>query len=82
MCLIDSSIALARSSSSLETFTECSFDSFSERAITNARFLSSSSTGACSTPFSILGDELVGILCGDGIREGNEGGTTVSNGEG
>ena len=41
-CFIDSSIALARSSSSLETFTERSFRSFSERAIARARSFSSS----------------------------------------
>ena len=56
-CLIDSSIAFARSSSSLEI----SLASFLERAIASATS-SSSLTGVLLTSFSNLGDELLGIL--------------------
>jgi len=82
-CLIDSLIALAKSSCSLETFPECSFDSFSERAIASAS-ASSSLTGACLTSLSYLGGELVGIRGGDAMRCGgspDKGGGTGSNGE-
>lgn len=60
-CFIDSSIALARSSSSLETLTECSFDSFSDRAIARARASSSSRADVCSALFPDLVGEPVGI---------------------
>jgi len=76
-------MAFARSSSSLEIFAECSFDSSLERAIADARASSSSSTGECLKSFSDLGGELVEIRDGDEKRGGgrDKGGGTVSNGE-
>jgi len=82
-CLNDSSIAFARSSSSLETFTECSIDSLSERASTRASS-SSSLTGVFLVSSSNLGGGPVGIRGGDEARGGgwaNKGGATVSYGE-
>ena len=82
--LIDSLIAFAKSSSSLETFPECSFDSLSEMAIASASCSASSSAGARLTSFSNPGGELVGNRGGDGRRGGGgtkKGGGTVSNGE-
>lgn len=82
--LIDSSIAFARSSCSLETLPQCSFASCLERAITNARSLSSSLPGVCLMSFSGLGGELVGIRGGEEKRGGGwtkKGGAAVSNGE-
>jgi hypothetical protein len=84
-CLIDSSIALAKSSSSsLEAFLDCSFDSFSERASAIAIASSSSSTGACFTSVWGLGGEAAGPRGGDENCGGGgayEGGGAVSNGE-
>jgi len=59
-CFNDSSIAFARSSSSLETFPECSFDSISERASTRLSCSSSSSTGAFLVSSPNLGGGPVG----------------------
>ena len=83
-CLNDSSIAFARSSSSLDTFPECSFDSSSDMASTRASSSSSSSTGAFLVSSSNLGGGPVGIRGGDEKRGGggpNEGGAAVSYGE-
>lgn len=83
-CLIDSSIALASSSSSLDTFPECSFNSFSERASASASCFSSSSIGATLVSSSNLGGGLVGRRGGDETRGGggaNKGGAAVSYGE-
>lgn len=83
-CLIDSSIAFARSSSSLEILPWRSCDSFSERAIASASCFSSSSMGGHLSSLSSLGDELVGIRGGVGMRGGGraKGGGRVSYGEG
>jgi len=83
-CLNDSSIAFAMSSSSLETFTECSFDSFSDRASTRASSSSTSSTGAFLVSSTRLGGGPVGKRGGDETRGGGwaiNGGATVSYGE-
>ena len=83
-CLNDSSIAFARSSSSLETFPECSFDSFSERASARASSSSKSSTGAFLGSSSNLGGGTDGKWGGDETRGGggtNTGGAGASYGE-
>lgn len=85
-CLIDSRMAFARSSSSsFETFPDCSFDSFSERTErASASAISFSSLSARLRSFSNLGGELVGRWGGDEVRGGGgtkKGGATVSNGE-
>ena len=82
--LIDSSMAFANSSSSLETFPDCSFDSLSERASTRLSSSCSLLPGTRLRSFSNFGGELVRTRGGDDTRGGGgkcEGGGTASNGE-